>query len=774
MDDRKPARGQLPSPARKKHRVLKALAILVLLAAVGVAGLPWLMSTPAARSWIVARVNARLAPGSVHVGRLGLSWAGPIELDRVALVDPKGKTVLAADRVTLDRGILGLLASRPDYGTVTIEGATIDLERKADGTIDLLDALASVMKPDLPAQGPPVAAPMPAPVPAPSPMAITVIVKGGTLKVAGPELVEPFEAGKLDGSVTIAPGKPIEVSATLGGEGRSLDLRSTIDAGPSGDLHLSVVGKDWPLHVRQAGVEAKGRFVGTLEAKRDKGLWSAKGDAVLDRFEAAGPSLQGDRLTLDRVVAGCDVAQSSGGWAIRKLDLTSPVASLRGNGTIPAADGTSTRVEGKVDLALLAKMLPNAMRLRDNLALEKGTATLKVDVTATAGVDRFEVVASLDDFAANEAGRDIRLHRPVYLSSKATRSREKVTVETMEVKAAGIDVTGGGDLEAGVKLAGTVNLVPLTAQLRDVLDLGALDLSGHARLAADYRHINDSYKGRFAVEFKGLKIVGATAEPIERALARLDGWAVGPSHADGTPNGWEQARLDLKAGDLKLDAQATSNGENPSLIAGFEMLVASPIAGRFDAKAKVRKAGTAIEIDELIAGITPTDPKAAQGVVALAVKGKFDPASGEGTFGPIPGKAVGAIGIGPDGAKVSGLGRTGMPLKVDAALTGDLEALDRLLATWQGSPPKGLGGLWATQASSPDRSAASSTWRARRSCPTSPTPPPVEGRSSSRSRPGISPNPTSSTWARSNWAPTSAGWWSVAGWSRRPVEGSST
>jgi translocation and assembly module TamB len=699
MDDHQATPSKSAAKPRKKRRFLKTVVALSLIAIATVGALPWLLSTHSGRSWLVGRVNARLAPGSVRVGRLGLSWTGPIALDRVALMDPKGKTVLAADRLTLDRGLLGLIASRPNYGTITIEGATVDLERRPDGSVDLLDALASSRKSEAPAQAtPPVVTPSPTPTPepSPSPMAVTIVIKSGTLKVASPELVEPFAAGTLEGSLTIAPGKPIELSATFGDEGRSLEVHSTIDPNAS---RLSVVGKDWPIHVRQSGVEAKGRFAGNLDARQGKGFWLVKGDATLDAIQAEGPALQGDHLALDRLVATCDVEQSATGWTIRKLNLISPFASLNGAGTIPAVDGSPTEVRGKVDLAALAKMMPNAMRLRDNLTLDAGSATIRLGVTSAAGVDRFELVASLDDFAANEAGKEIRLRRPAYLAGKATRAAQKVTVETLEVKGAGIDVTAGGDLEAGVKLTGTVDLVSLMEQLKDVLDLGTLDLSGGARLAADYRHVGESYKGRFAVECKDLKIVGPTAVPIAREKVRLDGWAIGPSRLDGLPDGWHQGQFDLKADDLKVDVQANANGGNPSLVAGIEMLVESPVPGRFDARAKFRKTGTALEIDELLAGITPTDPGAASGTVALAVRGKFDPASGEGTFGPIPGQAVGAIGLGPDGAKVSGVGRSDLPLKVDAAVYGDLGAVDRLLAAWNGSTLKGLGGLWATQLS---------------------------------------------------------------------------
>jgi translocation and assembly module TamB len=693
MDD---VKGQTPPVTvrkSRKRRFWKALGVLALLAIVVVVALPWLLGTPPGRSWVVGRINAQLAPGSIELEGLGLSWTGPIELAGVALRDPQGKLVLGSRRLILDRGILGLLTSRPDYGTITIEGATIDVERHVDGTIDVLEAIASALKSNPAPQ--PVEAP--STMPSPSRMAVSIFLKGGTLRIVSPELVEPITAGSLDGSVTIAPGKPIELAATLGDEGRSLEIRSTIDPDASGDRSMVVTGKNWPIHILQGGVKARGRFEGTLDARQEKGLWVLKGDAAIVGVEAAGPALLGDTLRLDKVVVTCDSEQSATGWTIRKFELTSPVATLQGGGSIPAIDGTPAMLRGRVDLASLAKMLPNAMRLRDGLTLDQGTANVRVDLTSTRGSDRVEIAASLDDFAATEAGRAVKLREPVRLTGRASRAEQKVTVETIEVKAAGIDVKAGGDLQSGVKLEGTVDLVAVMAQLRDVLDLGGYDLSGHARLAADYRHAGESFKGRFAADCKDLKIIGATAEPIVRDSVRLDASALGSVGADGMPGDWRQAQLDLKAGDLKLDMIATSKDANATIVAGLGMDVASPTPGRLEVRGTFQSKGSTYEFDELRARLQPSDPKAASGALALAVRGRVDLASGEGVFEAIPGSTAGTIGLELGGAKVSGLGRSDLPLRVDAALLGDLAAIDRMLASWSGSPLKGLGGVWSSQ-----------------------------------------------------------------------------
>ena len=695
MDDPK----ALPSPAlpRKRRRLWKVFATLALLAVALVAALPWMLGLAPARGLLLGQINAQFAPGSVEMESLGASWTGPIELGGVALRDPRGKLVLAAHRVVLDRGLLGLMASRPDYGTITIEGATVDVERRADGTIDVLDALASVFKAD-PAPPPVIGAvPVPAPAPPPSMTAVSVLLKGGTLRIVSPGLVEPIVAGTLDGSVTIAPGKPIELAATLGDEGRSLEVRATIDQTPSADRALTVLGKNWPIHLRQDGVEARGRFEGSFDAKQKDGLWAFQGEAALLAVEATGASLLGDRLILDRIAGACDARQSPTGWTIGKFEVTSPVASLKAEGTIPAFEGNPSQLRGRVDLAALAKMLPNAMRLRDGLALDRGIVNIQADLTNQKGVERAELVASLDEFAAIEAGKRVVLREPVRVTGLGSRTKEKVTVERLEVKAAGIDLTAGGDFEAGVKLSGTIDLVALTAQLRDVLDLGAFDLSGHARLAGDYQRHGESFKGRVAADCKALKITGLTAEPIVRDLVRLDASAVGLTSPDGLPADWQEARLDLKAGDLKFDLLATDHEGAIALVAGAGMDVASPVVGRAEAKAAFRRNGSVYEVEELRAGITPADPKAGGGAFTTAFRGRFDLASGEGTFTPIPGLPVEAFGLGTEGAKLTGLGRSDVPLRVDAALIGDLGAVDRLLAAWSGSTLKGLGGAYSSR-----------------------------------------------------------------------------
>ena len=78
-------------PARPWTRRLVRFAIVTtLLALLIVAGLPWLLSTPPARRWLVAKADAALAPGRLQLGTLEMSWFRGTRMTGFVLVDPQG------------------------------------------------------------------------------------------------------------------------------------------------------------------------------------------------------------------------------------------------------------------------------------------------------------------------------------------------------------------------------------------------------------------------------------------------------------------------------------------------------------------------------------------------------------------------------------------------------------------------------------------------------------------------------------------------------------
>ncbi|WZO99265.1 hypothetical protein EP7_000864 [Isosphaeraceae bacterium EP7] len=680
-----PGIDETPQP-RRFRRILRLIAGLAILFVLVLASMPTVLSTSPARRLLVQVVNKKFSPGRIELGAMSLSWTGSLTLDDVVLVDPSGKKVIKAKSIQTDRGILGLLASRPNYGTIRVDGASVDVERHADGSIDAIDALGGLMNAGGDSQGDPS-------------LALSVVVKGGRVRIASPELAEPISAVAFDASATIVPGKPLDAVMTIAEAGRSLELRAGYELypakGTSADQTLLLTGKDWPIAVREAGITAKGNLVGTVGADRRKGLWSARGNATLRKVVADGPVLAGDRLTLESVEAGCDLMQTPTGWSIRMLDLKCPIGELTASGTVPASATTPTLLEGHVDLAAASKLLPLTLHLRDGIVIDRGQARIEARLTSQGGADRLAVSANIADLAATERGRPIVFHNPASLSAALVRTKGVLAVETFVLKAAGVDATVTGDLERGLKLSGTIDLAVVQAQLRDLIDLGTLDLAGKGRVAADYRRDGETFKARFAAELSGLKATGVAPQPIVHDHVRLEGTADGPRGENGLPTGWHAARLGIHAGETTANLHAKMAGEVTSIILDGSTSITSPTPARAGGKVSVRWFNRVYDIDELQLSAIPTDPKAVAGSISFAAKGRLDLTTGDLSLVPIGVQPAVGIGLAAEGLKLGGLGKSDAPMTLDAALVGELAALDQFLSAWMQSPPRGLGGGWS-------------------------------------------------------------------------------
>ena len=688
----------------RRRFFLGALALAVLIAA-----LPTLLSLGPVKALVVNRINARLAPGSIVVANWSLGWLQPIQVDGLALVDPTGKQVVAARRVGMDWGFLGLLLSQPDLGTITVDGARIDVERRVDGTIDILDAIDALTRPD----------PKPAhPSTTSKRLAVKVVVRNATLRAVSPELTEPLEAGDLDATLTIAPGKPITLAAQLADGERTLQLDAAVErpdpnlpadpkiqavaVGVASDMTLQVVGKDWPLNLRGDGGIGHGQFGGTLTAKRLGGLWALTSVATVDQFDVQGAAFQGDHPQFDRVTLVADLGQipSAGGWSIRRFELACPVGRLHAQGTWPIVEGTPTELRGQVDLVGLTQTLPRTLHLRDGLSVEHGTATLSAHLTGSKESERAEVTASVADFAATRNGQAVAIHEFPRLEMIAVKEGPKVSVERASIQSTGVDITGAGNLDDGVSLKGIIDLSALDAQIRDLVDLGDRKFAGHARLAADYRRQGDGYKARLAADCRELQVEGLTATPIHRDLARLDAAVNGPRRADGLPLGWHSGKLDIKAGDIQVDLAATQDPDGTVRVGGLAAGdLPGPDLGRGETKVAARWKGDVVDFDELRGWLMPpgsrADAQEHPTTLAIGVRGRLDLGAGSVALAALPDVAAGAVGIGPGGLTVQGWNGGLATTVVQGGLIGDLAALDRFLAARSSTAPHGWTGPWS-------------------------------------------------------------------------------
>lgn len=466
-----------PRPHRRR-RWLLFFGLLLLIPAVLFASLPWLLNTRAGNRLIGRSLAQAFAPGRVRVGAIRLSWSGPTRLTDVALDDPTGKGVVTAPSGSLTASLWGLI-TRPDRpGTLALDGAAFEVERRADGSIDLAEALAGVFA-------------------SPDPLrSLSIRADRATVQVRAPRLARPVVAESMDLLVQL---RPAPATATWSVDlkqaaGPTLRIRGEVDRWQSRptsrfvpDLDFDVSLQNWPIVSKIEGVDLSAAVGGDFSIRRTDGRWLSAGSLRGHELKATWKPLQGDDLVLADLAAEWSIAGAPGGWSIDRLEATCPLGRL--SAVVPdlAEVSRSARIEGQVDLAALARQLPHAFDLDRATSIEAGMARFVVVSRPDGDRAAWSVDANLADIAWR--GQD-GIHRlegsPISLAGRATYHPEGRRFELAELALATHygAIRGRGRLEGHdgpyrLDLAGEIapNWETLTAFLADRVEAGA-KLSG--------------------------------------------------------------------------------------------------------------------------------------------------------------------------------------------------------------------------------------------------------------------------------------------------------
>lgn len=500
---------------RRRRRLLRALGVLALLLVAFVAAIPWLLSTERARRWLLSRANATLNPGRLEVDRFAFSWFRPTRMDRFVLRNPQGEKVVDAPSAVWDRNLFQVLFRRPTYGTLHLRRAALDIERRTDGSIDIVEALRPILN------GTP-------------PTSFVIEIAGGSIRLRSPELAEPIRSDRFD--LTIhrppAPGR-VTWDATFGDStvDRALTVGGSFERWKESDpekrrLELRIGGRDWPLALKARGAEVRGSLAGSFDLIRDRGLWSSVAAFDWNRLDLSGDALRGDRLALDRVSAHWKANQGPLGLEVEELGVRSPVGSLTASGPIPARQGASSRLDGRLDLAAIARALPRTLHLRDGLAIERGTASVMVQVQDDQPGPLWTAEAAISDFSGRAGETAVSLREPATLSARVRQTSGSFAVESLGVKSAFLDAEGRGDLDRGIAVAGTLDMAALARQLGDFLDLGGLGLDGRGRLTAELRREGSGFAAKAETAFDAASF-GPKDDPLVVSGLKLGGSARG-------------------------------------------------------------------------------------------------------------------------------------------------------------------------------------------------------------------------------------------------------
>jgi len=117
--------------------VRTTLATAAVVALLGLASVPWLLSSPARLSKLVADAVPALQ-AAVRFGSVKLGWLGPLVFEDIHIVPHDGRREPASiKRVELSHGLAGIILSLGDLGRVRVEGLDATVEFDADRNSNL-------------------------------------------------------------------------------------------------------------------------------------------------------------------------------------------------------------------------------------------------------------------------------------------------------------------------------------------------------------------------------------------------------------------------------------------------------------------------------------------------------------------------------------------------------------------------------------------------------------------------------------------------------------
>jgi len=172
--------------------LLGTLAIAVVL---GAAAVPWLLSSPARMSRLIAGVMPELH-GDVRIGAVRLGWTGPLVLENVAVVPRAGgEPPIRVRKIEVSHGLAQILLSAGDVGRVRIEGleanVVYDVNRKSN--------FEGLFAP------PPAAAGSATSRPRRSPVRLRLEVADAIVRIGGPWTQEPWVSDPINVRAALGP-----------------------------------------------------------------------------------------------------------------------------------------------------------------------------------------------------------------------------------------------------------------------------------------------------------------------------------------------------------------------------------------------------------------------------------------------------------------------------------------------------------------------------------------------------------------------------------------
>jgi hypothetical protein len=542
-------------PRGRMRRILVAFALLVLL----VYSAPKLLALTSLRNVPLGIVLEGIE-GTITSQSASLSWFSPVVYRGVEVRDREGELVLTVGEVTSEKTAAQILADRSRLGGWTIDRPQVFAVARADGS-----NLEDVFLPwwNTPSSGP---------------KSLVLQVNDGEVLLQDPATGGKWQIAGLKAMLD----KPLDDDEPLAW---SAEGEVVIDAGPGGGQQrstfavstagetrdaIAITTERLPLGLLRSAVaraypdvNLRGWLTANIEYSTGP---SMSGKIACTELSAVGGPLGHDTLHLSSVEAPFDVSIEHDHVHVRQLQVTSDVGQGSLSGEIPLGAGPSGKqieaaahgsfkTEGTLDLARLARLMPELLKIREGVQVGEGTLAWNIASQRESGGHRWTANVKTSALGGTSGGRAIRWDNPVTLAASIMETANGLAIERLDCDSSFLRASGRGtpdDLTASLEF----DLDRLAGELGQFIDLPD-KLRGQGRAELGLKRTDDgSFRATVATRLSGVEVA------IDQGRTWKEQELTAELQATGVMRGTAVERLDS----AELHVTATGPRGKPDLL----------------------------------------------------------------------------------------------------------------------------------------------------------------------------------------------------------------
>lgn len=477
-----------PVPHRRRlRRWASAVGFLFLALAV----VAWFLPAIIAATSLKDRVVAAALPwfrGRVALEEMSLGWFSPVQVRGVTVYDNQGEKLAEVEEAATAKRLWDLLIDSNHLGEVHLTQPTVYCVVREGGS-NWEDALAPLFTGE--SQGG---------------VACEIKVIDGACHVRQPANPSQITLSHIDASIAVpadsngsyqvrltgnlsdgATEGAVEVNADWRPDASSWGVgRGKVGVHGAPMAALTAVATRWGIAAKLFGrATVRGEFELTESGRQSIRLERA----VVEQLSASVPAyLKDDEVRLHQLAASGQVALTDHAITFHDFDVVSDVGLARISGSAPRSllhDGqwiaglrrSTFNINGELDLARLAALLPRTLQLRDGLQVTSGIVRL---TCATADEDQtrqWQGRLETSQLAAMHQGRPVAWERPLSAAFIVRDEADGLVLEQLTCESDFLRVQGQGSLHRGnLSLEG--DLSKLLTELRRFVDLGQMEFGG--------------------------------------------------------------------------------------------------------------------------------------------------------------------------------------------------------------------------------------------------------------------------------------------------------